>query len=90
MLSAGAGLGYSERWMSAPNLIDVPHTALPEATLDGLIEELVTRAGTDYGSVEKTLAQKMADVRRQLVRGEARIVFDPETGFAEIVVADGR
>ena len=69
-------------------IIEVPYTALPEETLHGLIEEFVTRAGTDYGLVEKTLEQKMADVHRQLVRGEAKIVFDPETDTANIVVAD--
>ena len=74
--------------MPAHGVIEVPHTALSEDTLHRLIEEFVTRAGTDYGSEEKTLAQKMADVRRQLVRGEAKIVFDPETENANIVVAD--
>lgn len=73
--------------MSAPSTIEVPLTALSEDTLRGLIEEFVTRAGTDYGADEKSLEQKMADVRRQLVRGEARIVFDPETESANIVVA---
>jgi hypothetical protein len=68
--------------------IEVPHTALSEDTLRGLIEEFVTRAGTDYGSVEKTLEHKMADVRRQLVRGEAKIVFDPDTDTTNIVIAD--
>jgi uncharacterized protein YheU (UPF0270 family) len=32
----------------------------------------------------------MADVRRQLTRGEAKIVFDPETESANIVVGDRR
>jgi len=73
--------------LSAPSTIEVPLTALSEDTLRGLIEEFVTRAGTDYGADEKSLEQKMADVRRQLVRGEARIVFDPETESANIVVA---
>ena len=74
--------------MSALRVIEVPHTALPEDTLRGLIEEFVTRSGTDYGPVEKTLEQKMADIRRQLVRGEAKIVFDPDTDTANIVIAD--
>ena len=73
--------------LSAPSTIEVPLTALSEDTLRGLIEEFVTRAGTDYGADEKSLEQKMADVRRQLVRGEARIVFAPETESANIVVA---
>ena len=71
--------------MSAPSVIEIPLTALSEDTLRALIEEFVTRAGTDYGAEEKTLEQKMADVRRQLVRGEAKIVFDPESESANIV-----
>jgi hypothetical protein len=74
--------------LSVPSVIEVPHTALPADTLRGLIEEFVTRAGTDYGSEEKTLEQKIADVHRQLVRGEAKIVFDPDTDTANIVIAD--
>ncbi len=65
--------------------VEVPHTALSAETLTGVIEEFVTRAGTDYGTHERTLEEKMADVRRQLERGEAVIVFDPESGTTSIV-----
>ena len=76
--------------MSEPSVVAVPYATLSEAALDGLIEEFVTRAGTDYGRTEKTLAEKIADVRRQLERGEARIVFDPESETVNIVVTDAR
>ena len=68
--------------------IVVPYDTLSEDTLGRVIEEFVTRAGTDYGSHEKTLEQKIADVRRQLVNGEASIVFDPETEHVDIVLSD--
>jgi len=45
-----------------------------------VIEEFVSRDGTDYGNVEKTVEQTIADVMRQLDRGEARLVVDPATG----------
>ena len=70
-----------------PSGVEVPYTALSDATLQRLIEEYVTRAGTDYGSVERSLADKIADVRRQLARREAVIVFDPESETANIVAA---
>ncbi len=70
--------------------VEVPYTTLSEHALDGLITEFVTRDGTDYGTVERTLAQKIADVRRQLERGEATIVFDAETETVNIVVAERR
>jgi hypothetical protein len=59
--------------------VEVPAEDLAPETLRALIEAFVNREGTDYGAVERTLEQKVADVRRQLERGEARIVFDPAT-----------
>ncbi len=47
----------------------------------------MTRDGTDYGAVEQSLETKIAQVTAQLAAGEARIVFDPETGTANIVPA---
>ena len=47
--------------------------------------EFVTRAGTDYGAVEKTLEEKVADVTRQLETGEAAIVYDAESETIDIV-----
>lgn len=73
--------------MSEPTIIEVPATALSDEALRRLIEEFVTRGGTDYGAVERTLAEKVADVRRQLQRGEVKIVFDPETDTVNLVVA---
>lgn len=70
--------------------IPVPYTALSEPTLTALIEEFVTRSGTDYGVEEASLGRRVADVRRQLERGEAVIVFDPDTETANIVPGDRR
>ena len=52
----------------------------------GLVEEFVTRDGTDYGAVEQSVEGKIACVMGQLESGEARIVFDPETESANIVM----
>lgn len=57
----------------------------PEA-LDGVIEERVTREGTEYGATDVPLARKKAQVREQLHRGEAVIVFDPTTESCNIVL----
>ena len=66
--------------------IDVPLDALSPSALRGLVEEFINREGTDYGLVERTLEEKVRDVMRQLERREAKIVFDPETRSATIVV----
>ncbi len=50
-----------------------------------MIEEFVTRAGTDYGVREKAIEEKITDVQRQLERGEAVIVFDTATVTTNIV-----
>jgi uncharacterized protein len=65
--------------------VDVPESALSDAALTALIESFVAREGTDYGFEERSLEEKVADVRRQLARGEARIVFDPKTESINIV-----
>ncbi len=62
-------------------------SVLSSEALRGLIEEFVTRDGTDYGAVERGVAEKIAQVTAQLASGEARIVFDEETQTANIVLA---
>jgi uncharacterized protein YheU (UPF0270 family) len=61
-----------------------PDDLSPQA-LRGLAEEFVTRDGTDYGAVERSVEEKIAGVMAQLASGEARIVFDPETQTANIL-----
>jgi uncharacterized protein YheU (UPF0270 family) len=65
--------------------IEISRDDLSPETLRALIEEFVSRDGTDYGAVERSLEQKVADVMRPLTRGAARIVFDPESETATIV-----
>lgn len=65
--------------------IEVPMSALSADALRGVIEEFVSRDGTDYGRVERTLDEKVRDVVRQLTRGEAKILFDPDTRSTHIV-----
>lgn len=58
---------------------------LSERALQGVIEEFVTREGTDYGMVEFSLEEKVAHIRRGLQRGEWAIVFDTESESVTIV-----
>ena len=64
----------------------VPHTELSADALRGVVESFVLREGTDYGEREFSLEQKLAHVYRQLERGEAQIVFDPNTETIDIVL----
>ncbi len=70
-----------------PEPVEIPYEQLSPEALQGLIEEFVTRDGTDYGVTERSLDSKISQVRGLLARGEARVVFDPESGTANIVVA---
>jgi len=73
--------------VSRADAIEVPPDALSPEALRALVEEFVTRDGTDYGAVERGLDAKVADVMRQLERGEVRIVFDPDSETTTLVTA---
>lgn len=70
------------------DVIEIPASSLSSEALRSLVEEFVTRDGTDYGTREKEVEDKVRDITRQLERGEARIIFDRETGTANIVTAE--
>ena len=60
---------------------------LSPASLRGLVEEFVSRDGTDYGPLEKTLYEKVASVMRQIEAGGVCIVFDRDEERANLVPA---
>ena len=64
----------------------VPIDQLSQEALRSLVEEFVTRDGTDYGAIERSVDEKIERVMRQLESGEARIVFDPETQTTNVVM----
>jgi uncharacterized protein YheU (UPF0270 family) len=53
----------------------IPWQELDPETLNGVIEAFVLREGTDYGEQERTLSQKVDDVRRQLKSGDVVLVW---------------
>ena len=66
--------------------VEVPHDQLSPEALRGLIESYVLREGTEYGERDVSLDTKVAQVLRQIERGEAQIVFDPNSETIDIVV----
>jgi uncharacterized protein YheU (UPF0270 family) len=64
----------------------IPHTELTSSALRGVVEAFILREGTDYGAREFSLDEKVAHVMSQLERGEAQIVFDPESQSVDIIV----
>ncbi len=53
----------------------IPHTEIAPETLYALIEEMVTRDGTDYGEQEISTEQKIQQVMAQLERQELFIIY---------------
>lgn len=65
----------------------VPANFLSPDALSGLIEEFVTRDGTDYGEAEVSMQERVDQVRAQIERGEALILFDSATETTTIIAA---
>jgi uncharacterized protein len=63
------------------------HELSPEA-LQGVIEEFISRAGTDYGAVEASRETKFSQVKYKLETGAAVLIFDDQTETTNIFLAD--
>lgn len=77
---------YPEEVAEVQPPVVVPHAELSADALRGVVEAFVLREGTDYGERAFSLEQKVAHVMRQLEKGEADVVFDPNTESVDIVV----
>lgn len=74
--------------MTDDDRLIIPHRRLSPEALAGLIEEFVTRDGTDSGYTRGSLEANVAMVRRQLDAGKAVIVFDNRLQTWNIVPAE--
>ena len=68
--------------------MEIPHNQVPEQTLLAIIEEFISREGTDYGHREYTLDEKVEKVKSQLFNGEIKLMFDSETSSCNLVRVD--
>ena len=68
--------------------MEIPHSQVPEQTLLAIIEEFISREGTDYGHKEYTLDEKVKKVKSQLLKGEIKLLFDSETSSCNLVKVD--
>jgi len=59
----------------------------PEAT-QGVIEEFISRDGTDYGEKEVSYEAKFGQVKHKLESGSAVLIFDDEAETINIFLAD--
>jgi hypothetical protein len=65
--------------------VKIPYDQLSPEALHGVIEEFVTRDGTDYGEREVPVEIKIGQVLEQIKSGEAVIVFDQKSETCTIL-----
>lgn len=68
--------------------IEIPWQQLSADALAALIEEFVTRDGTDYGEQEVNLVGRSDQVRHLLSQNKAVILFSQESGQCNIVARE--
>jgi hypothetical protein len=66
----------------------IPIDKLSGKALRGVIEEFISRNGTDYGAIEASLETSFIQVKSKLKDGSAVLVFDDETETTNIFLAD--
>ena len=66
----------------------IPVNKLSTKALQGVIEEFITRDGTDYAEREVPMESKFRHVKSKLENGLAVLVFDDETETTNIFLAD--
>ncbi len=66
----------------------IPVDRLSPEALRGVIEEFVSREGTDYGEREVSQETSFKQVKHKLEKGLAVLVFDDETDTTNIFLAD--
>jgi hypothetical protein len=66
----------------------IPANKLSSHALQGVIEEFISRSGTDYGAIEASWETNVRQVKDKLKGGLAVLVFDDETETTNIFLAD--
>jgi uncharacterized protein YheU (UPF0270 family) len=66
----------------------IPLETLPKETVTAIIESFVLREGTEYGSADVTLDDKIQQVFQQLKQGSALLVYSELHETVNILPAD--
>lgn len=69
-------------------MIIIPHNEFDPDVLQAVLEEYISREGTDYGLYEYTLEQKLEQLLKQIKQGNAFVCFDEETQSCTILNKD--
>jgi len=66
----------------------IPVNKLSNQALRGVIEEFISRDGTDYGEISVPMETKFRHVKYKLETGLAVLIFDDESETTNIFMAD--
>jgi len=66
----------------------IPVSRLSSEALRGVIEEFISREGTDYGEMEVSPEISFRRLKHKLEKGLAVLIFDDETETTNIFSAD--
>ena len=66
----------------------IPVNRLSVEALQNVINEFISREGTDYGEIEVSPETKFRQVRHRLETGLAVLIFDDETETTNMFLAD--
>ena len=67
----------------------IPYSELSAEALQALIEDFVTRDGTDYGQDEMSMQEKAAHLLALLKKDELLITYNEETQTCGLVIREG-
>ncbi len=68
--------------------MEIPHEKMNPDTLNAVIEEIVTRDGTDYGETEVPLQDRIRQVKARLKSGRAVLTYDEKTRTCNLIRKD--
>lgn len=66
----------------------IPYDSLESSTLETILNDIVSRDGTDYGEYDLSLEQKRSQALNALSSGQAVLLFDTESETIKMVPKD--
>ena len=72
------------------SFVEVPWQKLSEESLLGLVEEFITRDGTDYGLRELSLEEKSDEAMDRIKNNTILIIFDETTESCQLINAEDK
>lgn len=66
----------------------IPYDALAAETLGAILDDIVSRDGTDYGDYDLSVVEKREQALRHLKTGDAVLLFDTESETIKMVLKE--